>query len=105
MESLANFLQLKGKNIILILDYDGTLTEIIDKPKEATLSKERKSLIEQLNSKENISILINSGRPMDELLLITDQIKTDLMANHGLFFKEKTLSDPFQTIEQKELED
>ena len=103
MDELIRFLSLEGRKIFLILDYDGTLTEIVDNPMEATLTKEQKALIEDLNAKKNISILINSGRPMDELEKISDNINIDLLANHGLFYREEQSTEINQTVEEKRL--
>ena len=89
---------------MLILDYDGTLAEIVDNPMQATLSVERKKILEDLNSKELITIIVNSGRPIEELLEITDHIKLDFIGNHGLFYRSKD-SDKFeQIIDQKLLD-
>ena len=88
MDEIVNFLELRDVEILLILDYDGTLADIVLNPMEAKLTEERKRILESLNSKERVNILINSGRPIEELVEITGNIKIDLLGNHGLFFKD-----------------
>ena len=103
LEELITFLNLQKKHIILILDYDGTLTEIVNDPMKANLTKERKKILENLNSKETIDILINSGRPIEELMILTDSINIDLLGNHGLFYREKHSKDFIQVIDKNKL--
>ena len=103
MEQLISFLNLQEKQILLILDYDGTLAEIVNDPMKATLTKERKTILENLNSKEKIDILINSGRPIEELLVLTDSINISLLGNHGLFYREKQSKDFIQVIDENKL--
>ena len=102
-ESLVS--ELQNSELLLILDYDGTLTEIVQNPMDAILTTKRKSLLEQLNAKSNVSILINSGRPIEELLQITKNISIDLMGNHGLFFFNSSTQKMILTIEDKNLDE
>lgn len=104
MEELIDLLELRDCEILLILDYDGTLTDIVQNPMDARLTDERKKMLESLNSKERINILINSGRPIEELVEITGNINIDLLGNHGLFFKNKLTDNYSLTIEAKELQ-
>ncbi len=68
-------------NIFLFLDYDGTLTPIVDSPDKAVLSEDIRSLILKLN--EIIPIVIISGRTLDD---IKERVKIKEMiyaGNHG----------------------
>jgi len=52
--------RLQGKELALLLDYDGTLTPIVRRPEEATLTAEMRSLLSALA--EYCSVAIVSGR-------------------------------------------
>lgn len=52
--------RLRGKELALFLDYDGTLTPIVRRPEEATLSDEMRSLLSALA--EHCVVTIISGR-------------------------------------------
>lgn len=103
MEELVSFLDLKNRKILLVLDYDGTLTEIVNNPMEATLTKDRRAILESLTTKKNIQIVINSGRPIEELLQITNSLHVDFLGNHGLFYREKDSNDYIQLVDPEKL--
>lgn len=86
MQELIDFLQLESKKNIFFLDYDGTLTEIVDDPQQAILSDIERKLLISLNSKKNLKVVIISGRPIEELQKITNQLPIDFLGNHGLFY-------------------
>ena len=52
------------KNIILFLDYDGTLTPIAQSPSQAVLSQENKELLERLVNIPLFQVVIISGRTL-----------------------------------------
>jgi alpha,alpha-trehalase len=52
--------RLKRRKLVLFLDYDGTLTPIVRRPEEATLSEEMRALLRQLS--ERCMVAIVSGR-------------------------------------------
>lgn len=68
-------------NIFLFLDYDGTLTPIVDSPEKAVMSEDMRSLIIRL--KEIISVAIVSGRSLDDLLNLVKIEKMIYAGNHG----------------------
>lgn len=104
MEEIIRFLGLKGKNLLIILDYDGTLTEIVNDPLEAKLSETRKKILEDLSNKTEVTLVISSGRSIEELLLVTNDIQIDLLGNHGLFYRENSSNDYITTVDQKDLD-
>ncbi|MFH1593532.1 MAG: trehalose-phosphatase [Candidatus Omnitrophota bacterium] len=48
------------KRLILFLDYDGSLTDIVDRPEDAVLSKDMKDALEKVSGKYTVAIV--SGR-------------------------------------------
>jgi trehalose-phosphatase len=52
---------------IIILDYDGTLTPIVDSPGEAALSQSTKRLLESLAKRKNTFVSIVSGRSLADI--------------------------------------
>ncbi len=55
----------KGKRPFMFLDYDGTLTPIVETPEQAFLGSEMKETLERL--KEIVPVAIVSGRSLDDL--------------------------------------
>ncbi|NQT30556.1 MAG: trehalose-phosphatase [Candidatus Saganbacteria bacterium] len=52
---------------LLFLDYDGTLTPIVKKPRLAKLSKKQKSALKKLAKAPNVIMAIVSGRKLSDL--------------------------------------
>jgi trehalose-phosphatase len=61
---------LMGKDILLFLDYDGTLTPIVERPEFAVLSNQTKELIEKLARNEQFKVFIVSGRAMADVKML-----------------------------------
>lgn len=79
---------------ILMLDFDGTLTPIVQSPKEANLSKEMKNLLLKLSKKEGFYLAILSGRELKDLKERVNLQNVIYAGNHGLegeIFGEKYL--------------
>lgn len=68
-------------DVFLFLDYDGTITPIVDLPDKAVLSKEMHSLI--LRLKEIIPIAIVSGRSLDDIKRRVNIEEMIYAGNHG----------------------
>jgi len=76
--------QLYDKFILLLLDYDGTLTPIVETPKQAIISKEVKGLLQRLSKNHQCALGIISGRSLEDIKN-TVGIKGIIYAgNHGL---------------------
>lgn len=54
-------------SLYLGLDFDGTLTPIVDHPSAATLSARAREVLERLARREGVQMAILSGRPLDDL--------------------------------------
>lgn len=69
---------------ILILDFDGTLTPIVQSPKEAKLSKEMKNLLLKLSKTRGLYLAIISGRGLEDLKKKVNLKNIIYAGNHGL---------------------
>lgn len=59
------FEQLKGKKPVIFLDYDGTLTPIVNRPADAILDNEMRNTLEKLASMFTVAIL--TGRDKEDV--------------------------------------
>lgn len=76
--------RLRDNFILLLLDYDGTLTPIVENPKKAVISEETKELLQKLSGRSNYALGIISGRSLEDIKN-TVGIKGIIYAgNHGL---------------------
>ncbi|MFZ2356705.1 MAG: trehalose-phosphatase [Candidatus Omnitrophota bacterium] len=75
---------LSDKFILLLLDYDGTLTPIAESPAIATLSKENKDLLKRLSKNTNCSLAIISGRSLEDIKSTIGLRGVIYAGNHGL---------------------
>jgi len=77
--------RLKSANHILLLsDYDGTLTPIVDKPELAVLPQEIKKLLRKLAKNHRYTVGIISGRALADLKSKVDLEGIIYAGNHGL---------------------
>lgn len=56
-----------GEKLVLLFDYDGTLTPIVEHPWQAKLSPSTRALLSELAAQPNVHVGILSGRRLDEL--------------------------------------
>jgi trehalose 6-phosphate synthase/phosphatase len=84
--------KIKNKKLILLLDYDGTLTPIVENPSQALLNEKTKILLKNLAEKVNIpGFVVVSGR---NSTFIYDQIKdtgASIASEHGASFFDRRL--------------
>ena len=76
--------KLKDKFIFLFLDYDGTLTPIVETPREAIISCETKELLEKLSKIPKCKIAIISGRALKDIKNKVNLENIIYVGNHGL---------------------
>lgn len=76
-----------GKKIILFLDYDGTLTPIVDHPREAKLPPSVKKALQHLDRIKAVKICVISGRGLAELKEFVGLPGLVYAGNHGLEFE------------------
>ena len=75
---------LRGKHILLFLDFDGTLTPIMDTPKKAVLSCRAKDLLRKLAVLFGASLVVISGRSLKDIKSRIGIKKIVYVGNHGL---------------------
>lgn len=79
--------KIERKDIILFLDYDGTLTEIVSAPDKALLSKEIYSILIKL--KKIFQIVIISGRTLNDIMEKIGIKDLIYAGNHGMQIWER----------------
>lgn len=79
--------KLIDKYIFLFLDYDGTLTPIVDAPKLANISTKRKVLLKELAKSRRVKIAIISGRALKDIKNKVGLKNIIYVGNHGLEIK------------------
>ena len=86
----------KKKQLILFLDYDGTLVPIQVDAQKAVLDKKTERLIKKLSQNKRIKLIILSGRKKKFLLSQFGSLNVDIAAEHGAIFysarNKKTIS-------------
>ena len=79
------FLQLAGHSaILLLLDFDGTLSEIAPSPEEATLRPGNATLLEELSRHPRCTAGVISGRALDDVSRKVGVPGLVYAGNHGL---------------------
>ncbi len=79
----------KEKKTVFFLDYDGTLTPIVDKPSMAVLSPKMKETLKTLNKKFQVAIV--SGRSREDVENLVDIKELLYAGNHGFDIKGQEL--------------
>ena len=78
---------LKDRPVIIFLDYDGTLTPIVDRPELAELSSEERSFLSEMSRVEGLQIVILSGRSLIDVKEKVCLPGILYAGNHGLEFE------------------
>ncbi len=78
-----------SEKALLLLDYDGTLVQLKEKPYLATPDKELIILLKSLTNQEDNTVVIVSGRDKNTLENWFGKLNVCLIAEHGAFVKEK----------------
>lgn len=73
-----------SRHLLLLLDYDGTLTPIAPSPKQATLPLATKSILRKLSRNPRLSVALISGRALAELRQLVGLRGLTYIGNHGL---------------------
>jgi len=61
-----------GRALVLLFDYDGTLTPIVEHPRLAVLSPERRRQLERLSRVPRIAVGVLSGRSLADVTALVD---------------------------------
>lgn len=73
----------EDKDILLFLDYDGTLTPIVERPELAILPDKIKEILEKLVNDERFKIFIVSGRALADVKKLVNIDNIVYIGNHG----------------------
>jgi trehalose 6-phosphate phosphatase len=71
-------------HVLLLVDYDGTLTPIVDKPELAILGHKTRQLLQKLARNRNYTVGIISGRALSDLKSKVGLDDLIYAGNHGL---------------------
>lgn len=79
---------LSAENVVLGLDFDGTLTPIVKHPSLAKLSPEMKRTLERLTEQEKLNVVLVSGRSLPDLTSKAGRFPgVSYVGNHGFEMK------------------
>lgn len=81
-----------ASHIVLLSDYDGTLTPIVSRPDEAILPHAVREKLGALTQKPTFSVGIISGRPLSEVKALVGIDGIYYAGNHGLEIEGPSLS-------------
>ena len=70
--------------ILVALDFDGTLSDIVARPEDAVLTEERRQLLRDLNSRPRFAVAVISGRTLDDLRERVGLSDIAYAGHHGL---------------------
>ena len=73
-----------NRHIYLFIDYDGTLTPIVEQPDKAAISEDMRNLLRDLSTKPGCSVGIISGRALKDIKRMVDLERIIYVGNHGL---------------------
>jgi len=76
--------RLSDKFILLFLDYDGTLTPIVETPDKAVIPQNTKDLLEELSTSPSCRVAIISGRSLSDIKNLVGLKDIIYAGNHGL---------------------
>lgn len=74
----------RDKFILILLDFDGTLSPIRETPAKANVPKETKELLRRLSESPFCELAVISGRPVNDLKEKLDLSQVIYSGNHGL---------------------
>jgi len=78
----------KAENRLFILDYDGTLSPLKNKPEDAYPTPDILNVLKELTSDSRNKVVINSGRDLHTLETWLGNLPLDMAAEHGASYKE-----------------
>lgn len=73
-----------ASHIFLFLDFDGTLTPIVERPEMARLSPEINAMLVRLSQRANLTVAVISGRALDDIQALVGISNLIYAGNHGL---------------------
>jgi trehalose-phosphatase len=74
----------EADNIFLFLDYDGTLTPIVERPDHAFLPEETRNILRAIRIMPAYKLCIISGRPLEDVKKLVGLDHICFVGNHGM---------------------
>lgn len=74
---------LREKGLFLFLDYDGTLTPIVETPERAVLAQDVRRTLEMLSQNPMCKVIVVSGRAISDIRKLVGLKKITYVGNHG----------------------
>ena len=76
--------KIRSAYIMLLLDYDGTLTPIVETPEKALIPAKTRHLLKQLSGSRRLKIAVISGRGLNNVKKMVGVDGIIYAGNHGL---------------------
>ena len=73
-----------NRHLCLFLDYDGTLTPIVQRPQDAVLPTEARELLKDLSKSDRCEMAIISGRALSDIKKLVGLKNITYVGNHGM---------------------
>jgi trehalose-phosphatase len=73
-----------ASHVFLFLDFDGTLTSIVERPEMARLSPEIKDMLIRLSRRDHLTVAVISGRALDDIQTLVGISDLIYAGNHGM---------------------
>lgn len=73
-----------ASHVFLFLDFDGTLTPIVERPEMARLSSEMKDMLIRLSRRDHLTVAVISGRALDDIEKLVGIDHLIYAGNHGM---------------------
>ena len=73
----------RGRPLLLLLDYDGTLVEIAPRPELARPTPELLELLRRLTAQGDLKVMVVSGRPLRDLQELLPVPGLNFLGSHG----------------------
>lgn len=75
--------RLAGRRPVVFLDYDGTLTPIVDRPQDAVISDSTREAVRALARRCTVCVVSGRDRPVVQELMGVDDLGDDMIDEHA----------------------
>lgn len=100
--------KLRGRKMAVFLDYDGTLTPIVNRPQDAQLSVQMKSIIERLSAVCQVAVISGRDRQDVSSMVASDELiyagshGFDISGPHGLNYQVEEANEALPFLNEAE---
>jgi Trehalose-phosphatase len=75
--------RLAGRRPVVLLDYDGTLTPIVDRPQDAVISESMREMLRALAGRCTVCVVSGRDRPVVRELMGVEDLSDDMIDEHA----------------------